>query len=60
MKTLKDLHNKHFQQNVKIIFNNPLTNRDFVKNVLHTQLCLTFIQKNIYIYLFHYQIKTFM
>jgi hypothetical protein len=32
MKTLKDLHIKHFQQNVKITFNHPLINRDFVRN----------------------------
>ncbi len=32
MKTLKDLHTRHFQQNVKIGFDNLLTNRDFVRN----------------------------
>jgi hypothetical protein len=31
MKTLTNLHIKHFQQNVKTIFNDPLTNRNFIK-----------------------------
>jgi hypothetical protein len=32
MKKLKDFHIEHFQQNVKTIFNNPLINKDFVRN----------------------------
>ncbi len=36
MKTLKDLHTKHFQQIVKIFFNDSLTNKDFIKNDLIT------------------------
>ncbi len=30
MKTLKDLYSKHFQQNVKIIFNDSLIDKDLV------------------------------
>jgi hypothetical protein len=46
MKTLKDLHTKHFQQNVKIFFNDSLADKDFVKNgpklhyVIHRMNCL--------------------
>jgi len=32
MKTFKKLHIKQFQHNVKTIFNNSLTNKDFVKS----------------------------
>jgi hypothetical protein len=32
MKTLKKLHIKQFQHNVKTIFNNLLTDKDFVKS----------------------------
>jgi hypothetical protein len=36
MKTLKDFHTKHFQQNVKIIFNDSLTDKDLIKmKLLH-------------------------
>jgi hypothetical protein len=36
MKTLKYLHTKHFQQNVKTIFNNLLMDKYFVRNDLIT------------------------
>jgi hypothetical protein len=51
MKTLKDLHNKHFQQNVKIIFNNPLTNRDFVnlKRLAYTTLSYIHSEEHLYL-----------
>jgi len=39
MKILKDLHTKHFQQNVKIFFNDSVANNFFVKNDLKLHVC---------------------
>jgi hypothetical protein len=39
MKTLKHFHTKHFQQNVKIFFNDSLADKDFVENDPKLHVC---------------------